>query len=107
MKKKSRFNPDDINRSHILHEFISIHQDFIQSVSHTNAEIILHFLKDKEKSKSLIHHALFNPHPETHDSIQDDLENAIISLESWISGKVKAEVPLYTLKILKDWITEQ
>ncbi len=104
MKKKIQFNPETADRSHVLHEFFSLHKEFFENLSYASAKRLIHFLKDAEKSKSIIQHALFDPHPKTHGKIENDIENTIIALTSWVEGKVDVEVPSDFLNDLKKWI---
>lgn len=104
MAKKARFNDESADRSYLLHEFLTIYKDFSETLSQNSGLRMLHFLQDQDKYKSFIAHALFNPHPETHDSVENDIENTIVALNSWMDGKVNVEVPYDYLLDLKKWL---
>lgn len=100
-----KFDPEDIDRSHILHQFFSLRKEFLQQLSHSSAHDLKQFLSDPEKFKSFTEHAHFNPRPKIQENVEDDIENTIVALDHWLQGKVGAEVPSDHIETLYYWIT--
>lgn len=106
MKRPAHYNQDHNDRSHLIHEFLTLYRDFSETLSPHSAERMLHFLQNPTKAKSFSMHAYFNPHPETHDSVEADIETAIEAINNWMAGKVNAEIPFEFINDLKKWIVE-
>ena len=105
--KKPSFHPEDANRSYLVHEFLTLHREFIQSQNIPSAKKLHSFLSDKKKVQLFIDYAIYNPHPTTHDSIQDDIEQTLITLEGWMEDKTSIEHTIHFLNTLKAWLTEE
>ncbi len=106
-KKKPSFNPDDANRSYLIHEFLTLHKDFIESQNIPAAKKILRFLSNEEKLHLFIDYAIYNPHPLLHDSVQDDIEQTQLALNSWMNGATPIMNVTPLLNDLKAWIAEK
>ena len=109
MKKKPHdtFNTSDIEHSAIIHEFLSLFREFHESMSRNSAEKVLLFLQDDSKRREFVEHARFNPHPETHQDVENDIDATVTSLRSWINDKVESDVPGEFLHDLRSWVINE
>lgn len=106
-KKKSEqsvFDPANMKISGVIHEFVQLHREFHEYMNRKSSENLLEFFSNEEKRKAIIEHGQFNPHPETHQSIERDIEALETALKSWEDETVGPEVVVKYLNDLRYWL---
>jgi hypothetical protein len=90
----------------VLKQFLKLFRDFMQTQSKSAALRILAFMKEDTIKRTATKLATHNPHPDVHQSFEQDWEATVISLESWLDGKVDFTVSGKFLEEIKIWICE-
>ena len=98
---------DNPTNAKIIDEFLALYQEFHESTCRTTCKKVLSFLKNRSKMREFIEYARFDPHPNVYQEIENDIEAAITSLESWLHDRVNPDVPAEFLEDLRAWVIQE
>lgn len=90
-----------------LDRFFSDQRAFVAKQNVSCAQKLIDQLNDPSVVNEITCHAQFNPHPQTHHDVEQDVEATRLALESWIQGHVDIAVPVRFLADLEYWIRKK